>query len=94
MANLASFGRLAKKRRFFPDFSSSRRQVRKKRRFCKTGTKSRFLQKTQFFVSVGYLKFLHSFDPSIYIVKEVNKCRLHYFHYVRERRGFLGFLAE
>jgi len=57
VANLASFGRLAKKRRFFPDFSSSRRQVGKNRRFCKTGTKPRFLQKPQFFVSVGYLKF-------------------------------------
>jgi len=69
VANLASFGRLAKKRRFFPDFSSSRRQVRKKRRFCKTGTKSRFLQKTQFFVSVGYLKIQTK------LVMEVNKCR-------------------
>jgi hypothetical protein len=72
VANLASFGRLAKKRSFFPDFSSSRRQVGKNRRFCKTGTNPRFLQKTQVFVSVDYLNFfMFRFKHYLLEVKKV-----------------------
>jgi len=48
VANLASFGRLAKKRHFSPDFSSRGRRVGKKRRFCKTGTNPHFLEKLSF----------------------------------------------